>query len=97
MVDILFIAHIKYVHIPLETHITYEDQANGILYGRSKFCQKVKNLVWRACRDYFPTCVRLIIRGVTCPAESVICSETIEDTMHAIFTFSQVTTDTLVF
>lgn len=66
---------------------TYEDRDNEILYGRSKLCQKVKNLVWRVRHDYFPTCVRLIRRGFTCPTKSVICSKTIEDTMHAIFTF----------
>lgn len=45
---------------------TYEDRDNGILYGRSKFCRKVKNLVWRVCHDYFPSCVRLISKGVKC-------------------------------
>jgi hypothetical protein len=36
--------------------------------------------------DCFPTCARLLGRGVTCPSECVMCSDSIEDTLHALFT-----------
>ncbi|XP_024634347.2 uncharacterized protein [Medicago truncatula] len=46
---------------------------------------KVKNLIWRICRDCFPTRVKLRSRGVTCPSECVICEDPHEDSYHILF------------
>jgi len=49
---------------------------------------KVKNLVWRVYRDYFPTHVSVCLnsRGVSCPSKCVLCSDAHEDSLHALFT-----------
>lgn len=46
---------------------------------------KVKNLVWRICRDYLPTRVKLRSRGVNCPSECVRCEDPHEDSYHNLF------------
>jgi len=40
---------------------------------------KVRNLIWRVCRDCFPTCVKLISRGVNWPSGCVTCNDLRED------------------
>jgi hypothetical protein len=40
---------------------------------RLKVPPKVKSLVWRICRDCFPTRVKLRSRGVNCPSDCVMC------------------------
>jgi len=42
---------------------------------RLKVPPKVKNLVWRICRDCFPTRVKLRSRGVNCPSTCVRCED----------------------
>ena len=51
---------------------------------RLKVPPKVKSLVWRICRDCFPTRVKLRSRGVNCPSECVRC----EDPTKIVITFS---------
>jgi len=46
---------------------------------------KVKNLVWRICRDCFPTRVKLRSRGVNCPSACVMCEDPHEDSYHILF------------
>jgi len=46
---------------------------------------KVKNLVWRICRDCFPTRVKLRSSGVNCPSECVRCEDPHEDSYHILF------------
>jgi ribonuclease HI len=46
---------------------------------------KVKNLVWRICRDCFPTRVKLRSRGINCPSECVSCEDPHEDSYHIFF------------
>jgi hypothetical protein len=76
------------------TRICIEDIANnahlqkhGYLSGiwRLKVPPRVKNLVWRVCRDCFPTSVRLIRRGVNCPSACVKCDDPHEDNYHIFF------------
>jgi hypothetical protein len=52
---------------------------------RLKVPPKVKNLVWRICRDCFPTRVKLRSRGVNCPSECVRCEDPHEDSYHILF------------
>jgi hypothetical protein len=53
----------------------------------TKLLPKVKNLVWRVCRDCFPPRVRINNIGVACSYECVICSDADEDSLHALFTY----------
>jgi len=46
---------------------------------------KVNNLVWRICRDCFPTRVKLRSRGINCPSECVTCADPHEDSYHILF------------
>jgi len=52
---------------------------------RLKVLPKVKNLVWRICRDCFPTRVKLRSRGVNCPSACVMCEDPHEDIYHIRF------------
>jgi hypothetical protein len=52
---------------------------------RLKVPPRVKNLVWRICRDCFPTRVKLRSRGVNCPSECVRCEDPHEDSYHILF------------
>ncbi|XP_024636268.1 uncharacterized protein [Medicago truncatula] len=52
---------------------------------RLKVHPKVKNLVWRICRDCLPTRVKLRSRGVNCPSECVRCDDPHEDSYHLLF------------
>jgi len=47
---------------------------------------KLENLIWRVCRDCFPTRVRLNNKGVACHSKCVMCIEADEDSLHAFFT-----------
>jgi hypothetical protein len=46
---------------------------------------KVKNLLWRICRNCVPTRVRLRTRGVDCPSVCALCNVEEEDTKHVFF------------
>jgi len=46
---------------------------------------KVKNLIWRMCRGYLPTRVRLLDKGVACPTNCASCASTHEDLLHVFF------------
>nr|ABD28710.1 Polynucleotidyl transferase, Ribonuclease H fold [Medicago truncatula] len=52
---------------------------------RLKVPPRVKKLVWRVCRECFPTRVRLISRGVNCPSACVKCEDPHEDCYHIFF------------
>jgi len=52
---------------------------------RLKVPPKVKSLVWRICRDCFPTRVKLRSRGVNCPSECVRCEDPHDDSYHILF------------
>ena len=52
---------------------------------RLKVPLKVKNLVWRICRDCFPTRVKLRNKGVNCPSDCVRCDDSHEDSYHIFF------------
>jgi len=43
------------------------------------------NLVWRICRDCYPTCVKLQCRDVNCPLACITCDDPHEDSYHIIF------------
>jgi len=46
---------------------------------------KVKNLIWRMCRDCLPTRVRLLDKGVDCTTQCVSCDSNHEDLSHVFF------------
>jgi len=46
---------------------------------------KVKNLIWRMCRDCLPTRVRLLDKGVACPTNYASSASTHEDLLHVFF------------
>jgi hypothetical protein len=60
---------------------------NGFWGGiwKLKVQPKVKNMVWRVCRECLPTRVRLKSRGVNCPSSCVFCNDPHEDCYHMFF------------
>jgi hypothetical protein len=46
---------------------------------------KVRNLVWRVCRECFPTRVKLKSIGVNRPSTCVTCNDPHEDSYHIFF------------
>jgi hypothetical protein len=52
---------------------------------RLKVPPKVRNLVWRICRDVVPTWRRLQNKGVQCPLSCVVCNGPEEDLNHICF------------
>jgi hypothetical protein len=46
---------------------------------------KVKNFLWRVCRNCLPTRVKLRTRGVNCPHSCVFCDAASEDSIHLFF------------
>ena len=50
-----------------------------------KLPPKVKNFLWRVCRNCLPTRVRLQSKGVQCPAQCAVCEESDEDSSHLFF------------
>jgi hypothetical protein len=52
---------------------------------RLKVPPKVRNLIWRICRDVVPTRRRLQDKGVQCPLSCVVCNGSEEDLDHILF------------
>ena len=50
-----------------------------------KLPPKVKNFMWRACRNCLPTRVKLQSRGVQCPLDCAVCAGPHEDSSHLFF------------
>ncbi|XP_024634702.1 uncharacterized protein [Medicago truncatula] len=50
-----------------------------------KLPPKVKNFIWRVCRNCLPTRMRLITKGVNCPTSCAICDICDEDAKHLFF------------
>jgi hypothetical protein len=46
---------------------------------------KVKNFMWRVCRNCLPTCIRIQDKGINCPDQCVLCDARIEDSLHVFF------------
>jgi hypothetical protein len=65
------------------THLRWGGYWQGI--WRLKVPPKIKNLVWRICRNVVPTRRRLQEKGVQCPLGCVICSDSEEDLDHICF------------
>jgi hypothetical protein len=65
------------------SHLRREGYWQGI--WRLKVPQKIKNLVWRICRDVVPTRRRLQDKGVQCPLSCVASNGPEEDLNHLFF------------
>jgi ribonuclease HI len=65
------------------THLRRDGYWQGI--WRLKVPPKIKNLVWRICRNVVPTRRRLQDKGVQCPLDCVICGGPEEDLDHICF------------
>ena len=52
-----------------------------------KLPPKVKNFMWRACRNCLPTSVKLHSRGVQCPTNCAVCAGPNEDISYLFFEF----------
>ncbi|CAJ2637113.1 unnamed protein product [Trifolium pratense] len=46
---------------------------------------KIKNFIWRLCRNCIPTRFRLNQKGVNCPGNCVHCDDELEDNIHLFF------------
>jgi hypothetical protein len=46
---------------------------------------KVKFLIWRVCRIWLPTRIKLRDRGVNCPTHCIFCNVENEDSLHIFF------------
>ncbi|MCH98286.1 ribonuclease H protein, partial [Trifolium medium] len=55
------------------------------LIWRMKTPPKVKNLLWRICRNVLPTRSRLISRGINFPMHCAVCNDAAEDSLHVLF------------
>jgi hypothetical protein len=62
------------------THLRRDGYWQGI--WRLKVPPKIKNLVWRICRNVVPTRRRLQDKGVQCPLDCVMCNGPEEDLDH---------------
>ncbi|CAJ2643989.1 unnamed protein product [Trifolium pratense] len=69
--DTLDLSHLK---VPGDWNLVWQIQAPP----------KVKNFMWRLCRNCIPTRTRLLQKGVNCPGECVLCATEIEDSIHII-------------
>jgi hypothetical protein len=58
---------------------------NWQLIWQAKMPPKIKNFLWRVCRNCLPTRVRLHDRGVECPSNCVLCDAGNEDSLHLFF------------
>ncbi|KAK2398440.1 putative mitochondrial protein [Trifolium repens] len=65
------------------SHLRRDGHWQGI--WRLKIPPKVKDLMWRMCRNVVPTRKRLQDKGVQCPLTCVSCSESEEDLDHICF------------
>jgi hypothetical protein len=65
------------------SHLRREGYWQGI--WRLKVPPKIRNLVWRICRNIIPTGRRLQDKGVQCPLTCVVCNEPEEDLDHICF------------
>ncbi|KAK2358306.1 hypothetical protein QL285_095501 [Trifolium repens] len=65
------------------SHLRREGFWKGI--WRLNVPPKVKNLIWRSCRDVMPTRKRLQDKGVLCPGTCVTCNDAEEDLAHVYF------------
>ena len=54
-----------------------------------KLPPKIKNFLWRICRNCLPTRMRLITKGVQCPPTCAICDNYEEDGKHLFFACSK--------
>lgn len=54
---------------------------------RIKSPPKVRNLIWRVCRDCLPMRKKLQERGVDCPSSCPVCDNSVEQTIHLLFGF----------
>jgi len=52
---------------------------------RIKSPPKVRNLIWRVCRDCLPTGKNLQERGVDCLSSCPVCDNSVEQTVHLLF------------
>jgi len=54
-----------------------------------KLPPKVKNILWRACHNYFPKRVWLQSKGVQCPDQCTMREESAENSTHLFFMCSK--------
>lgn len=47
---------------------------------------KVRNCIWRVCKNVLPTRVRSQDKGVSCPMQCVNCEGEMENSVHLFFT-----------
>ncbi|MCH98629.1 ribonuclease H protein, partial [Trifolium medium] len=59
-------------------------QGDWRLIWRIKAPPKIKNFMWRLCRNCIPTRTRLLQKGVNCPNNCVLCDEEAEDNLHIL-------------
>jgi len=63
----------------------FKAQGNWDLIWKLKVPPKVKNFIWRVCRNTLPTRLRLKEKGVNCDPTCALCNLTEEDSFHIFF------------
>jgi hypothetical protein len=63
----------------------FKVQGSWNLICKLKIPLKVKNFMWRICRNCLPTRVRLTDKVVKCPMDCTLCTVGSEDTLHLFF------------
>lgn len=61
-------------------------QGDWSLIWQLKVPSRVKNCLWRACRDVLPTRICLQGKGVQCPMTCVCCEAAVKNSFHLFFT-----------
>jgi ribonuclease HI len=75
----------KYCMNTAGTHNSLGITGSWQLIWRMKTPPKVKNLLWRICRNVLPTRSRLNSRGINCPVNCAGCNDAAEDSIHVLF------------
>ena len=63
----------------------FKEQGAWELIWKLKAPPKVKNFIWRLCRNVLPTRMRIKEKGVNCAPNCVLCDVNEEDNLHLFF------------
>jgi hypothetical protein len=85
MVNTQFVVFITCVWMNFRTNPTSKCKAHGTWFGSLRCHQKLKNIIYRICRNCLPTRTRLRDKGVNCTAICALCNMNEEDNIHLLF------------
>lgn len=72
--------HLLMHDLPNRSHL--QEEGDQLLIWKIKAPHRIKNFLWRACRDCFPSWSQLCRRGVLCSLTCTLCETQIENLWH---------------